>query len=578
MHGARGSNAAPNDYSHVGTCTTRVHHADKGTSTTPLGHQHVETSIINSHGDDYEPTSLTFWTNCQELAASTTPGSEDLLTFEVEDTSLTPENTTITNSSSGKDTSNSTQQASGSSFTPYYKPGSSFTPYYHTGTSFIPYYKTDERPETLFTPQGSTLVRTPSASSTRVLAAAPDFDPDEEWHVVTSNTDDVFAQHPVGKVATNTHTNSVEHQQDNLLGLDDDEWHACSPGQGKDTFIHECPFTDKEHNLMMGAACFVEDMTEEERADHWVQKARDGRRHSAQQYELYYERVIRPAYLINLQDNMKKLDQKQSANGGLDSVHNVDNQEHTRVTVQDNRDMMAMLSEKLQEVRAITGAGRDAHRKSHFTIFITNVEAGVTPFSIMESAPKGMRIFVTLARTIKMKTTPPMTTNAALITFKTEDDAETYLEHHGVNPLYFWSAEYGVPVQAQFQISRRSVHPRLMAKFQTRRERIGRVEYDNDDGFRHGSTTPVPARKPVKWYLGGDDIKKEKSSMDEIVEERKAERAAKQSRMDEIAKQNKAESTDPGVHESGVKVKLNASIQRLLDEIKAEEEAKFAEG
>lgn len=78
-------------------------------------------------------------------------------------------------------------------------------------------------------------------------------------------------------------------------------WRACrSPPSVEPVLIFNRPFADHEHNRLMGSAVFVEDMSEEEQMDHWVEFARKNGRHSAEEWKLYYDRVIRAAYLAKI--------------------------------------------------------------------------------------------------------------------------------------------------------------------------------------------------------------------------------------------------------------------------------------
>lgn len=62
------------------------------------------------------------------------------------------------------------------------------------------------------------------------------------------------------------------------------------------------PFQDGVHNALLGRACFLEDETKEERAEHWNEYAKRDERHTAKEYEAYYEHVIRPLYLAKMQE------------------------------------------------------------------------------------------------------------------------------------------------------------------------------------------------------------------------------------------------------------------------------------
>ena len=70
----------------------------------------------------------------------------------------------------------------------------------------------------------------------------------------------------------------------------------CSGPQGLRS-KRPVPIADYEHNRLLGAACFVEAKTVEEQAEHWIEYARQNPRHSSEEWQSYYQNVIRPAYL-----------------------------------------------------------------------------------------------------------------------------------------------------------------------------------------------------------------------------------------------------------------------------------------
>jgi len=61
---------------------------------------------------------------------------------------------------------------------------------------------------------------------------------------------------------------------------------------------HPAPFADHEHNRLMGAACYVEAMSSIEQTQLWNEYAsKRNSRHSAQEWQTYYEKEVRPLHL-----------------------------------------------------------------------------------------------------------------------------------------------------------------------------------------------------------------------------------------------------------------------------------------
>ncbi|KAK3718359.1 hypothetical protein LTR37_005172 [Vermiconidia calcicola] len=79
------------------------------------------------------------------------------------------------------------------------------------------------------------------------------------------------------------------------------EWRAiCSPPPVDSGFAFHSPFLNVEHNRLLGAAFFIEEMSEDEKAEHWERLAFDKGRHSAKEWQAYYEEMVRPAYLAKV--------------------------------------------------------------------------------------------------------------------------------------------------------------------------------------------------------------------------------------------------------------------------------------
>ncbi|KAK3718816.1 hypothetical protein LTR37_004732 [Vermiconidia calcicola] len=79
------------------------------------------------------------------------------------------------------------------------------------------------------------------------------------------------------------------------------EWRAiCSPPPADCDFVFHSPFLNVEHNRLLGAAFFIEEMSEDEKAEHWERLAFEKGRHSAKEWQTYYEEMVRPEYLAKV--------------------------------------------------------------------------------------------------------------------------------------------------------------------------------------------------------------------------------------------------------------------------------------
>ena len=103
------------------------------------------------------------------------------------------------------------------------------------------------------------------------------------------------------------------------------EWRAIrEPIPAPAELIFNAPFAIHEHNRLMGAVCFTEDMSDEERDEHWETLAYGSQRHSAEEWKKYYEHVIRPAHLqkVDRKETLSAL-ASQTNDPGVDGVEDV---------------------------------------------------------------------------------------------------------------------------------------------------------------------------------------------------------------------------------------------------------------
>ena len=73
-------------------------------------------------------------------------------------------------------------------------------------------------------------------------------------------------------------------------------------------------FQDHEHNRLAGAAGWIEDYSEEEYEQYWVEYASEHSDHSAREWREYYENNVRPGYLAKMAARDKQ--EKTSSSGG----------------------------------------------------------------------------------------------------------------------------------------------------------------------------------------------------------------------------------------------------------------------
>ncbi|EME39443.1 hypothetical protein DOTSEDRAFT_179990 [Dothistroma septosporum NZE10] len=73
----------------------------------------------------------------------------------------------------------------------------------------------------------------------------------------------------------------------------------ASRGPRSERIQHAGPaiFADHEHKRLMGAATFIEDMSETDQEEHWAKYGKENPRHSAEEWKAYYHDRIRLAFL-----------------------------------------------------------------------------------------------------------------------------------------------------------------------------------------------------------------------------------------------------------------------------------------
>ena len=112
---------------------------------------------------------------------------------------------------------------------------------------------------------------------------------------VTTNSH--VAYNALNKTTTISPSDEISEQRSGEMG----QWTAFQPPPSPSTeLVFSARFLDAEHNRLLGAASFIEDMTDVEQEEHWEKLATEKDRHSAREWQLYYEAMVRPVFLAKL--------------------------------------------------------------------------------------------------------------------------------------------------------------------------------------------------------------------------------------------------------------------------------------
>jgi hypothetical protein len=274
---------------------------------------------------------------------------------------------------------------------------------------------------------------------------------------------------------------------------------------------HPAPFHHREHARLMGMACFLEDKADDEMAEFWMNHAAYNPRHSAVEYQTYFDTVIRPAYEetmrareVALGSSGYSVDKSESTSqgdvdamracevevGNSENSSSMDKSESTgqgemATTLpaaaasasdekfEERQVISAPIKVDLNEAERIPGYHRSDHRPSQApmsiedlfaqaeddeedamrTIVISGIPPNIILSSVLDAVRGGTVYKAEMLVTAGMRTTPPIETNSVMITFIHGRDAQnTAHEYTAERALSFSSTEGEAPSPATVQL------------------------------------------------------------------------------------------------------------------------------
>lgn len=228
----------------------------------------------------------------------------------------------------------------------------------------------------------------------------------------------------------------------------------------KEPVIKRVRFLDHEHSRLAGFACYIEEIKDpQEYAEHWIDYANKHQDHTAEEWRSYYESQIRPARFetgtaqpVHMHsysmDEVKQYDiptpvpvQPVAVDSPLQNSKWASpalTQPLSRWPAPEPRPHMTMRS-------PYTGNSYQSYEITHFpaskdiglrrTVLVSNIPIGMTLADVFVELGSDRILQAKFAGTAGMKTLPPIMTNAAIVEFLDNEDAQMYVDvyaKHGV--------------------------------------------------------------------------------------------------------------------------------------------------
>jgi hypothetical protein len=224
----------------------------------------------------------------------------------------------------------------------------------------------------------------------------------------------------------------------------------------KEPVIKRVRFLDHEHNRLAGVACFIKDLEDTDEYDeYWFDYANKHESHTAEEWREYYESQIRPARFetgtaqsVHMHsysmDEVKQYDIPTPVHQPVDSPlqHSkwASSQPVSRWPVPQPRPQMntpyagqTHLSYASYEVTHFPASKDIGLRR---TVLVSNIPIGMTLADLFSELQSDRILVAKFAGTAGMKTLPPIMTNAAIVEFLDNEDAQMYVDVYAKHAVF----------------------------------------------------------------------------------------------------------------------------------------------
>jgi hypothetical protein len=226
----------------------------------------------------------------------------------------------------------------------------------------------------------------------------------------------------------------------------------------KEPPIKRVRFLDHEHNRLAGVACFIQDLNDPiEYDEYWLDYANNHPDHTAEEWRQYYESQIRPcrfetgtAQPVHMhsysKDDVKQYEiptAVQPAPVPVDSLP----LHHSKWTSTQQPISRWPAPQPRSPMRSPYAATTYlSYEVTHFpaskdiglrrTVLVSNIPIGMTLADVFVELSSDRILEAKFAGTAGMKTMPPIMTNAAIVEFLDNEDAQAYVDEYGKHEVF----------------------------------------------------------------------------------------------------------------------------------------------
>jgi hypothetical protein len=220
----------------------------------------------------------------------------------------------------------------------------------------------------------------------------------------------------------------------------------------KEPPIKRVRFLDHEHNRLAGVACFIQDLNDPiEYDEYWTDYANNHPDHTAEEWKQYYESQVRPsrfetgtAQPVHMhsysKDDVKQYDIPIAIQPVQVPVDSPPLQQSKWTSPQQPTSRWPAPQPRSPMRSTYAGTSYLSYEVTHFpaskdfglrrTVLVSNVPIGMTLADVFAELVSDRILEAKFAGTAGMKTIPPIMTNAAVVEFLDNEDAQAYVEEY----------------------------------------------------------------------------------------------------------------------------------------------------
>jgi hypothetical protein len=223
----------------------------------------------------------------------------------------------------------------------------------------------------------------------------------------------------------------------------------------KEPVIKRVRFLDHEHNRLAGVACFIQDLKDPEEYDeYWIDYANKHQDHTAEEWKEYYESQIRPsrfetgtAQPVHMHSYSKDDVKQYDIPTTVQSVPVDSPLQHSKWSSAQQPISRWPAPQPREHVRSpYAGNSYLSYEVTHFpasrdvglrrTVLVSNIPIGMALVDVFAELVSDRILEAKFAGTAGMKTLPPIMTNAAIVEFLDNEDAQAYVDDYSKHEVF----------------------------------------------------------------------------------------------------------------------------------------------